>query len=530
MVNFSNINNFILKKITFAIFVFLNCVVIAGSPQVDTFQLADNRYSTAGFLRADSLVLLGSELLKMNEFKESILYFKKASDIYAHLNAFQKQATVYHKIGNAYFMLGENTNAIEYFYSALNICENISDTVGLAISYNSIATINASQGNFDLALDFYEKAVRIELSLNNTKNVASIYNNIGNVYNDKNQNSKALEFYEKAYSIVDTSQVSSELAKIIENIASQYSHFGNYAKSETYYYRALDIAKQINDLYLEAHVLANIADTYFKQMKYMQAIIYTYNSLQVAQKIDAKKVKEINYLTLTRIYANQCNIDSIQKYSDLYLSIHDSIYSEYSAQKLAELNVLYNSEKNRNEIDRLRLENKFRNDKYNALKKYMWIISIGGVLIVFIGVFYFILLWRKLKADSTLVQKSLALSLVEEKLEELNIKYDSPIQNEDKISRYAASTLSEDAKTSLEYELYKLMKKERLFLNNSLTINDIAKRLQTSRSYVSQTINEKMGKNFTQFINEYRIKEAIKIFSTPESSMYTIESIAQKVG
>lgn len=40
--------------------------------------------------------------------------------------------------------------------------------------------------------------------------------------------------------------------------------------------------------------------------------------------------------------------------------------------------------------------------------------------------------------------------------------------------------------------------------------------LGTNRTYLSQVINEQTQQNFTQYINNYRINEAIRLLSDPK--------------
>ncbi|RTZ81689.1 MAG: AraC family transcriptional regulator, partial [SAR324 cluster bacterium] len=49
-----------------------------------------------------------------------------------------------------------------------------------------------------------------------------------------------------------------------------------------------------------------------------------------------------------------------------------------------------------------------------------------------------------------------------------------------------------------------------------------------NRTYISQTINEKFNKNYSSFINEYRIKEAQKLLL--KDTNLTYEGIGFEVG
>ena len=59
------------------------------------------------------------------------------------------------------------------------------------------------------------------------------------------------------------------------------------------------------------------------------------------------------------------------------------------------------------------------------------------------------------------------------------------------------------------------MIKEKLFLNSSITLGEIADKLSVIPRYLSQVINELKGQNFYDFVNSYRIEEAKRILSDP---------------
>ncbi len=96
-------------------------------------------------------------------------------------------------------------------------------------------------------------------------------------------------------------------------------------------------------------------------------------------------------------------------------------------------------------------------------------------------------------------------------------------------SKYAYSPLSDDKKRELYFKLLNLMKTEKPYLNPDLTAIQLAEKLEISQNYLSQLLNEVVGKNFYEFINNYRIEEAKKILSDKENTR-TILSIAYDVG
>ena len=95
--------------------------------------------------------------------------------------------------------------------------------------------------------------------------------------------------------------------------------------------------------------------------------------------------------------------------------------------------------------------------------------------------------------------------------------------------KYAASSLTNEKKNSLFQRLEKLMQEDAVYKENLLTKERVADLLGTNRTYLSQVINEQTQQNFTQYINNYRINEAIRLLSDPETDL-PLKAVAAEVG
>ena len=74
------------------------------------------------------------------------------------------------------------------------------------------------------------------------------------------------------------------------------------------------------------------------------------------------------------------------------------------------------------------------------------------------------------------------------------------------------------------------MNEKRVYLDPKLTIDSLAENLNTNRTYISKVVNEAFNMNFNNFINSYRVKEAVRILSDKEYHNYTLENIATLAG
>lgn len=66
------------------------------------------------------------------------------------------------------------------------------------------------------------------------------------------------------------------------------------------------------------------------------------------------------------------------------------------------------------------------------------------------------------------------------------------------------------------------------YLDGSLTINDVARRLYTNKVYVSRAVNHCSGLNYCQYVNRYRVNYAVELFR--KNPRLKIGDLAQQSG
>ncbi|WP_223266473.1 helix-turn-helix domain-containing protein [Gelidibacter gilvus] len=95
-------------------------------------------------------------------------------------------------------------------------------------------------------------------------------------------------------------------------------------------------------------------------------------------------------------------------------------------------------------------------------------------------------------------------------------------------------TTSIDKKTVIRSEeinqLTSYMETEKPYLNPSLSIRNLAQELNMNSRDLSILINQRLNQHFFDFVNEYRIKEAMNILKNPNKKDVTILEILYEVG
>ncbi|WP_428231165.1 helix-turn-helix domain-containing protein [Flavobacterium sp.] len=95
-------------------------------------------------------------------------------------------------------------------------------------------------------------------------------------------------------------------------------------------------------------------------------------------------------------------------------------------------------------------------------------------------------------------------------------------------SKNAAKKIDSAEAEILFRKLETIMIEKILYKNPNLTLQDLSKEINISSHQLSQFLNNNLGKNFTSFVNEFRIKEACKIITS--NNKITLESIGYDGG
>jgi AraC-like DNA-binding protein len=73
-------------------------------------------------------------------------------------------------------------------------------------------------------------------------------------------------------------------------------------------------------------------------------------------------------------------------------------------------------------------------------------------------------------------------------------------------------------------------KKEKPYLNSELTITNLSGQLKLSRHTLTELLNTEIGKNFYQFVNEYRVQEVKLKLANPAFAHFSIDAIGFECG
>ena len=94
--------------------------------------------------------------------------------------------------------------------------------------------------------------------------------------------------------------------------------------------------------------------------------------------------------------------------------------------------------------------------------------------------------------------------------------------------KYQNSRLAHDDALAVLAALEQQMSGQKSHLNPNLSLAQLAKRAGCTQAQVSQVLNDKLGKSFTTYVNEYRIAEAKQLLT--DEPQLNMDTVAERCG
>lgn len=382
-----------------------------------------------------------SELYFEISLKKSADYADSALLESRKLNYKKGEADALNKTGNIHWITSNFNAAMERYLEALDIREEIGDSAGIAGCYNNLGIIASEFNDYDVAIEYTQKAYVINNKINNTSDIATNYNNLGTYYHEMKEYSKALNYYFMNLNLLEELDDKTSLSYTLNNIGEIYNDKKKYSEALPYYYRALEIQKEINSSTGIAVSKLNLGDVYLKNGDLENAHKFLYECLKISKKIGYRDVQSDCYELLAKYYEKKENFSEAFKNSQLFSETEDSIFSEQSSRRFAEMQVSFESELKDREIELLKRNEEFRNLHLMKQKNRIIYLAISLLLITFLVLLVLRSFFLRKKNLQFIKKKNIELFYSSKKLKKSEIRLKNTNENMDRFFSIIAHDL-----------------------------------------------------------------------------------------
>jgi AraC-like DNA-binding protein len=96
--------------------------------------------------------------------------------------------------------------------------------------------------------------------------------------------------------------------------------------------------------------------------------------------------------------------------------------------------------------------------------------------------------------------------------------------------KYERSSLTQEQAGKAEKLLVAVMENDKLYLDEELSLRTLSEKIGLPPAHVSQVLNDRLRKNFYDFVNGFRVEEAQRILRDPRRRDQKILGIAFDTG
>lgn len=303
------------------------------------------------------------------------------------------------------------------------------------------------------------------------------------------------------------------------NIGYNYYHRGDMDSALSWMEPALTKMKRPNDDHFTSHLAASIANIYLCKNDLRNGGKYLNIALDYHRRTRLPRKNSQLFEVITRYHALHGDKRQASAYLDSTLRAKDEEQESYSGL------VLRRVEQQLRDADRRMHERELDAEKLRSMfyKRTAFWVSVALFVILLLSSMLALYYRRTRQAYHALVLRSQQWADVDVREEYWYDENESFDEAEREESFVAA--VPDSADRTIMKKIEELMKEKKLYTNSALSMDMLAVELGLDRRHVSSAINACTGKNFYAFMNEYRVKEAVRILSNTKKNP-TIDSVA----
>ena len=267
-----------------------------------------------------ALTRLGTIQYRKGRFDDALTYQLEVQREAEKINKPEITGVASLNLGLTYMDLKRYDEALQYFNLGLKAFESISMSAGIGASYVNITEILRNQKKYPEALETARKAEKVLLQSGNKLHLAYTYAIMGKLYGLLGNRSDQLEYLRKA----------------------------------------LALSEENKDDFMIAQTRGDLGRAFMEMGDMQQAKQHMDASLALAEKMQQKSVMIEGYARLRDWYLLQRDFQQAQRMDEQYNMGMDSVFNAKMAEKIADSETKYETEKKESAIRDLENQNRIK--------------------------------------------------------------------------------------------------------------------------------------------------------------------------
>ncbi|MEL6534218.1 MAG: tetratricopeptide repeat-containing sensor histidine kinase [Bacteroidota bacterium] len=295
------------------------------------------------------------------------------------------QARIHETIGNFFVQEGLYPQALEGYLASLQLIEG--NAFGKGTIYRKLGEVLAQQKEWSEAIEYYEQSIVINESIDHTGAVADILVALGDIYREQEEYERSLDYYQQSLALREEEGIGG-LATVWQGLGATYLVSGQPELGNQFLNQALERHRQKQNP-------EGMAETYLSLAQLnegtRQGLSLAVQALEQAEISRQKDLIRDAHQQLAAFYDALGQQEKAYYHYKRYRGLQDSLFNRENVRQLAQLELGYAFDQEKDRIARDREQEELRYQAELDRKTVVQYALMGGavlllVLLIQIGV------------------------------------------------------------------------------------------------------------------------------------------------
>lgn len=455
------------------------------------------------------------------------------------------------KAGDIYYGRGDYVRALEYYVSGLKVCEGGSVREGIARFYKNIGNVYCQFQDYEKGVGYFKTGYELCRGDADADTRRKLLTNLTAIYIYMGRLDEARK-YQRASQAARGNDNSVNSFIIDFNHALILTASGKYAGAvaEFRHLASYAVASKLPPQY-ECYAYQELYKAFRKAGQDDSTLFYLNKCEQTALRHGITHMFVEQLKDASEIYEDMGMKAESMEYKARFLSMSDSIFNLRRFDVAKNVQFQYEMEKTDKEISSLRLQ---QQESRLTIMRQRAAIGLGFAAMLVVTTFLVILYRQNKKLNSSYAGLYAINRDFMAKQEHMNRRHSEdmeriarleseadalraaaasaqPAGEEPAERKYKSSNLDDDRQRALAEAISAVMENSEEFCSEDFSLDCLAALVGSNSKYVSQVINGTYHKNFSNYVNEYRIRTACRRLADSERYGHlTVKAVGESVG
>jgi len=470
---------------------------------------------------------------------KALAYYQKAAGMSQQIAYAQGYVRAHNNAAEVYMDLERYPQAVDHYLKALRQAEG---DAAIPLEKRIVLYVNLAEAslllqNQTLAIGYNQQALDALTSLNGEPPLFLRESILIQHHMINRQYTHALKLIQEKLSkmarlkpMYSNVAFNRQHAAAFHELGSLKEKMGQYREAFDIYQKVIDHARAGSHRQLEAQARFNRARILTALGNHDSAWSEYALTAEFCRKRGILRWQQQSWLELADLAKKQEDYQAVMRFRDAADEVGTQIDQPRLSAEVTALLVRYESESSDRAVAQFRKQDSWR------------LTTLLGLSVVTVFCLILIVPRNRRRIRSLVhhyelrqLEQTTELNSLYQKLRNTGLETMSSGELEAKITHLTDTKYHHSSLSSVDAEFYQkalveTIVREKLYLNNQLSLDLLADRVGINRSYLSQIINCHLGKNFNGFINDLRIEEAKRLLERESSSRTTIIDICHQAG